>query len=75
MLLQDFAENRKTTYGSGEVKSAFYGKQQIQLHPTVAFYKDHDDRLVRHTREGRGRWRNWPILSSFKKSCSRWLQF
>ena len=49
MLLQDFAENRKSIYGIGEVKQAFYGKKQVQLHPTVAFYRDSEDQLVKYT--------------------------
>ena len=30
------------------MKSAYYGKKQIQLHPTVCFYKS-DSQTVRHT--------------------------
>ncbi|GFO27538.1 (S)-beta-bisabolene synthase [Plakobranchus ocellatus] len=47
MLVQDFAENRKATY-SEEVKSAHFGKAQISLHPTVAFYVNSDGEQVRH---------------------------
>lgn len=47
MLLQDFAENRKSTYGTGEVKQAFYGKKQIQLHPCVIFYRNPEDHHVK----------------------------
>ena len=49
MLLQDFAENRKTTYGMGEVKQAHYGKKQKKLHPTIAFYWNLEQHLVKHT--------------------------
>ncbi|GFR74218.1 (S)-beta-bisabolene synthase [Elysia marginata] len=47
LLLQDFAENRKATYAQ-EVKSAHFGKAQVSLHPTVCFYKNEEEQLVRH---------------------------
>ncbi|GFS03165.1 (S)-beta-bisabolene synthase [Elysia marginata] len=47
LLLQDFAEYRKATY-THEVKSAHLGKAQVSLHPTVCFYKNEEEQLVRH---------------------------
>ena len=46
-MIQDFAENRKALYNL-EVKSAHFGKAQVTLHPTVAYFKDGDGQLVRH---------------------------
>ena len=44
-MVQDFAENRKSMYHA-EAKSAFYGKHQMALHPTVCFYKNAEGELV-----------------------------
>lgn len=46
-MVQDFAKNRTATYEK-EVKSAYFGKQQISLHPTVCYYKNKDGQMVRH---------------------------
>ena len=45
LMVQDFAENRKSQYHA-EAKSAFYGKKQISLHPTVVFYWDQEGQQV-----------------------------
>ena len=46
-MIQDFAENRKALYNL-EVKLAHFGKAQMTLHPTVAYFKDGDGQLVCH---------------------------
>ena len=43
-MIQDFAENRKALYNL-EVKNGHFGKAQVTLHPTVAFWRDSDGRL------------------------------
>ncbi|GFO46529.1 Armadillo repeat-containing protein 5-like isoform x2 [Plakobranchus ocellatus] len=48
LLIEDFAENRKATYAA-EVKSAHFGKQQITLHPIVAYIKNDEYQLIRHS--------------------------
>ena len=47
MLVMDFAENRKSQY-QDEIKSARFNKQQITLHPVIAFYRSQSGQLVRH---------------------------
>lgn len=47
LLVMDFAENRKSSY-QDEIKSAHFSKQQITLHPVIAFYRDGQGNLVRH---------------------------
>lgn len=46
-MIQEFAVNRKATYHA-EVKSEHFGKAQVSLHPTMAFYKNETGQLVRH---------------------------
>ena len=47
-MLEDYAENRKSQYAEGEVKSAHIGKGQCVLHPVLIFFKDDDAQMVRH---------------------------
>ena len=47
ILVQDFAENRKSAY-QDEPKQAHFGKSQITLHPTIAFYHNNEGQKVRH---------------------------
>ena len=47
MLVMDFAENRNSQY-QDEIKSAHFNKQQITLHPVIAFYRSQSGQLVRH---------------------------
>ena len=39
MMIMDFAKNRAVHY-QDEIKSAFFGKGQITMHPTVIYYRD-----------------------------------
>ncbi|GFS07542.1 hypothetical protein ElyMa_001252000 [Elysia marginata] len=45
LMVEDFAENRKASFSS-EVKSAYFSKEQITLHPIVTYYKDGAYQLV-----------------------------
>ena len=38
-MVEDYAENRKAAYAAGEVKSAYFGRTQYVLHPTVVYHK------------------------------------
>jgi len=40
-MVQDFGKNRKAAY-TAEIKSAHFGKQQVTVHPVVAFYRTGD---------------------------------
>ncbi|GFR61927.1 tigger transposable element-derived protein 6-like protein [Elysia marginata] len=46
VMVQDFAENRKAVYAE-EIKSAHFGKNQISVHPMMAFYRKGDE-VMRH---------------------------
>ena len=41
LLIADFAKNRSVNY-QDEIKSAFFGKRQITMHPTIVYYRDPD---------------------------------
>ena len=48
LMVMDFAENRKSR-AQDEVKSAFYDKEQITLHPIIVYYRRSEDSpVVRH---------------------------
>ncbi|GFS11249.1 hypothetical protein ElyMa_001342800 [Elysia marginata] len=48
LMVEDFVENRKASFSS-EVKSAYFSKEQITLHPIVTYYKDGEYQLARYS--------------------------